>query len=347
MPTPGKVLVGLSGGVDSAVCVRLLRQQGYEVQGVVIQFSPAHAASVQAAQTAAKELDIPLHVHHCEERFEQEVIRPFCAAYAAGRTPNPCVLCNPSVKFHELAQLADEMGIEYIASGHYARLQERDGMYFVARARSAARDQSYMLYRLPQSILRRLLLPVGEFEKPDIRAMAAQMGLSSADAPDSQEICFIPDGDYAAFIEKRGIPGLQGRFVGPGGEDLGPHKGVLHYTVGQRRGIGLSLGRPAFVKTIEPGGDIRLGYSGEEYFSSVLLQDVVTTSGAPLQSGQRCQVKVRSMARPVPCTIQVLPSGGIALLFDETQRAPAPGQAAVLYAEDLVIGGGTISQALP
>lgn len=340
--TQDKVLVALSGGVDSSVCVRILQQQGFAVQGVVISFSPAHGKAVQAATVAAKELGIPLRVAHCEEAFETEVVHPFCSAYIQGQTPNPCILCNPGVKFKVLAACADEMGIYYIASGHYARIEEENGVYHVARAASHKRDQSYMLYRLPQEILSRLCLPIGEFEKPTIRRMAQEYGLSSAQNPDSQEICFIPDGDYAAYIQGRGYTAKQGRFIGPGGEDLGPHKGVLHYTVGQRRGIGLSMGKPIFVKRIQQNGDILLGWAGQEFSSAVVLRDVVSASGKPFENGLHCAVKIRSMAQPVGCTVQY--SGAVQLVFDEAQRAPAPGQSAVLYSGELVLGGGFIEE---
>lgn len=341
MSAPDKVLVALSGGVDSAVCVRILQQQGFAVGGVVISFSPAHAGTVQAAKVAAKELGIPLTVRHCEERFDEMVVQPFCQAYAAGCTPNPCVVCNPNVKFYLLAAEADKQGIHYIASGHYARVVQHGQFYYVARAESTARDQSYMLYRLGQDILGRLCLPVGEFEKTDIRTMAQQMGLTSANAPDSQEICFIPDGDYAAFIEARGIQGKSGRFIAPGGQPLGPHKGILHYTVGQRKGLGIALGKPAFVQGILPNGDVQLAWSGEEYFTAVTLEDIVTADGQPLEDGGSYTVKIRSRAKPVPCRIAA-GGGATKLVFENPQRAPAPGQSAVLYSQNRVIGGGFI-----
>lgn len=187
-----KVLVALSGGVDSSVCIQILRDQGFDVQAVVIRFSPAHDAAVRAAQTVARQLGVPLIEEDCTEEFEQQVVEPFCAQYCAGRTPSPCVLCNPRVKFAALARVADRLGIRYIATGHYARVTEENGLYYVRAAVSPERDQSYMLYGLPQNILARLCLPVGEFEKSDIREMAASAQLASADAPDSQEICFIP-----------------------------------------------------------------------------------------------------------------------------------------------------------
>lgn len=337
-----RVLVGLSGGVDSAVCVNVLRQQGFEVQGAVIRFSPAHDKAVEEAKKAAAALGVPLTVIDAGEAFEQEVVEPFCAAYCAGRTPNPCVLCNPAVKFKLLAAEADKLGCRFIATGHYARVEDRgDGVYTVCRAVSTARDQSYMLYQLGQDILSRLCLPLGEFEKDDVRQMARDASLPCADAPDSMEICFIPDGDYAAFIEGRGLAGKEGHFIAPDGADLGPHKGVLRYTLGQRKGLGLALGKPAFVKAIRENGDVALGWAGEEFFGGMRLSDVCTPDGAPLPAGHY-EVKVRSAAAPVGCTFD----GNGMVRFDEPARAPAPGQSAVFYDGDAVVGGGFIAEAL-
>lgn len=335
-----RVLMALSGGVDSSVGVRLLQRRGFEVSGLVIRFSPAHEAAVAAARRAAEELGIPLAVAEAEALFEEAVIVPFCAAYAAGRTPNPCVVCNPAVKFRLLAKAADEAGIPYIATGHYARVFRQDGRFFVARAKSARRDQSYMLYRLPQAVLARLLLPAGETEKAAVRQMAGDNGLSSASAPDSQEICFIPDGDYAAYLHRRGITGKQGRFWAPNGADLGPHKGVEHYTVGQRRGLGLSLGRPAFVGSISPEGDVRLAFVEDTLAAGLALTDVLSADGTPLEG--EYSVKIRSMARPVPCRAWLDENGAQRVIFGQPQRSPAPGQHAVLYRDELVMGGGVI-----
>lgn len=340
------ILVALSGGVDSSVCIQILREQGFKVQAVVIRFSPAHDAAVAAAQAVARQMGVPLTVEDRTQAFEREVIDPFCAQYCAGRTPNPCVLCNPRVKFAALARVADRLGIRLIATGHYARIEEENGFYYVRSALCAERDQSYMLYGLPQEVLSRLCLPVGEFDKEDIRAIAAEAKLVSADAPDSQEICFIPDGDYAAYIAARGGVPLQGHFIGPNGEDLGAHKGVWHYTVGQRKGLNIAYGSPLFVRRIRPDGNIELACGGGEFFAGIVLEDAARTDGKPLLPGQRYSVKVRSRATAAPCTVQALENHLLTLRFDEPQRAPAPGQAAVLYEGELVRGGGVIVEML-
>ena len=333
-----KVLVGMSGGVDSSVTVRILQDQGFSVEGAVIRFSPVHEAAVSAARQTADTLKIPLHVIDASEAFEENVIRPFCENYCTGRTPNPCILCNPTVKFRLLAEKATELGCRFISTGHYARVQVgKDGISRIAVPESAARDQSYMLYRLPQEILSRLILPLGEFEKDDIREMARALGLACADAPDSMEICFIPDGDYAAFIRARGFVAKSGRFIGPDGEDLGEHAGVDHYTVGQRKGLGIAAGRPLFVKSILPNGDIQLAETGQEYSSRLSLIDIATPDGHPLPAGDYL-VKIRSTAKPVLCIFD----GGNTVTFPEPVRAPAPGQSAVFYRNGEVFGGGII-----
>lgn len=337
-----KVLVGVSGGVDSAVCVHILREQGFAVTGAVIRFSPAHDKAVEEARKAAAALGIPLEIIEAGEEFERQVVEPFCQAYCAGRTPNPCVLCNPTVKFKLLAARADELGIPFIATGHYARVEQTAaGQYHIAQPASVARDQSYMLYRLGQDILSRLCLPLGEFEKEDIRQIARDLGLPCADSPDSMEICFIPDGDYAAFIRGRGLEDKPGRFIAPDGKDLGPHKGVMHYTLGQRKGLGLALGKPAFVKAIRENGDVELGWAGEEFFSGMTLRDVCCAAGDELPAGDYL-VKIRSAAKPVPCHYD----GKGLVRFEEPARAPAPGQSAVFYGGGLVLGGGFIDQIL-
>ncbi len=337
-----KILVGLSGGVDSATCVHLLTAAGFAVEGAFICFSPAHHAMQPAAETAAKELGIPLHIINAEELFDETVALPFCRTYCAGKTPNPCILCNPLVKFNLLAQKATELGIACIATGHYARTVTKKGTVYLRTAASTSRDQSYMLYRLPQSILERLVLPLGEHEKSNVRHIAEAAALSAAAAPDSQEICFVPEGDYAAYVEGRGFKSPAGNFIAPNGTVAGPHKGLLHYTVGQRRGLGVALGKPAFVKEISPNGDIYLGFGGEEFAAGIELEDTFWAEGKPPENGTYT-VKIRSMAAPAACAFQVQ-NGKATVLFAAPQRAPAPGQSAVLYSGGLVLGGGFITK---
>lgn len=331
------VLVALSGGVDSSVCVQILQQQGFAVQAAVIRFSPAHEGAVEAAQKAAGQLGVPLHVIDAQEEFDRLVVSPFCESYCRGETPNPCIRCNPALKFRLLAEEADRLSIDLIATGHYARVvQDEDGLYRIHRPESEARDQSYMLYRLEQDILKRLVLPLGEFEKDDIREMARESGLACADAPDSMEICFIPDGDYTGFIRARGLTDRSGRFIGPEGQDLGPHKGVASYTVGQRRGLGIALGEPVFVQRILENGDVQLGRAGQEFARRVRLRDWAGPSEMP--PAGIYLARVRSAAKPAACRFD----GAEWLEFDEPVRAPAPGQSAVLYAGGAVLGGGII-----
>lgn len=342
-PDGARVLVALSGGVDSAVCTRLLLEQGYRAEAAVIRFSPAHEGAVTAARAAAAQLGVPLHVIEGEELFDETVALPFCHSYCRGETPNPCVVCNPGVKFRLLAQTADALGIRLLATGHYARvLRDADGAYRVHTAASAARDQSYMLYRLGQNILSRLLLPLGGLEKEQIRAMARQAGLACADAPDSMELCFVPDGDYAGYIERRGFACPAGHFIAPDGRDLGPHKGIAHYTVGQRRRLGVALGQPVFVQRILPGGDIQLAYAGSEWAGRLLLQGVCTPTGAPLPAGEYA-AKIRSAAKPAECRYDG--AGGVS--FAQPVRAAAPGQSVVFYQNGAVMGGGFIQEARP
>ena len=340
-----KVLVGVSGGVDSSVCVDLLKKQGLTVEGVVIRFSPESDEAVEDARKVCEKLDIPLHIADAQADFHKYVVTPFCRNYVSGRTPNPCIVCNPHVKFATLIKKADELGIGYIATGHYAQVEKVDETFYVKKAISTAKDQSYMLYRLPQEILSRLLLPIGSYEKPEIRDMAGALELFTADKPDSQEICFIPDGDYSAFIKNLGYKTKYGWLMSPEGKRLRRHDGVHNFTIGQRKGLGVALGKPAFVKEITEKGDVLLGYAGEEFFTGVELSSPVYPAGR-LEKNSEVTIKVRSASKGDAAKVVFSDSEKIVLEFVQPVRAAAPGQSVVIYNGDYVIAGGFIEKAI-
>ena len=342
-----KILVGVSGGVDSSVCVDILRRQGFDVYGAVINFNDHSETAIADAHKVCSHLDIPICVIDARESFEKNVVQPFCQNYVNGRTPNPCVVCNPLVKLKKLCDKADEMGIFYIATGHYAQIEEADGKFYVKKAHNNAKDQSYMLYRLPQNILKRLILPLGQYEKPEIRAMAQDLQLFTADKPDSQEICFIPDGNHGAFIENRGYKIKKGFFISPEGKKLTQHKGIHNYTIGQRKGLNIALGKPAFVKEICENGNILLGYAGEEFFDSVVLENPVYTTGKFFDIGDEFVVKIRSAAKGDAAIVEHSDENTIVLRFPAPVRAAAKGQSVVVYRDEFVMGGGFIAKAMP
>lgn len=345
--TNKRILVALSGGVDSSVCVYLLKEQGYQVEGAVIEFSPAHTAAVQAAQRSAEQLGIPLHIIRAHDEFRKNVIEPFCLEYKAGRTPNPCIICNPTTKFRLICEKAKALGIPYIATGHYAGVVKTDRGWLIRRSACLQRDQSYMLYRLTQEQLSMLILPLEGMEKPVVREIAAKIGLSCADAPDSQEICFIPDNDYAGYIERNFGKSKQGNIIAPDGQVCGQHQGLLHYTVGQRKHIGVALGYPVFIKSMDPEKNcIYLAKTGDEYAKGITLTDCVTFDHPIWDSTPTCAyVKIRSRASLSPAKITLQENGTATILFDQPQRAPAPGQSCVIYTDDgYVLGGGFIDK---
>ena len=289
-------------------------------------------------------MGIPLIVAQEEEWFQREVVTPWAEAYRRGQTPNPCILCNPSTKFALLCREAKARGFDTIVTGHYAGIEEREGRYLLKKAKFLPRDQSYMLYRLSQEQLSMLCLPLEGMAKDQVRAIAAQAGLPCASAPDSQEICFIPDNNYPSYIEERFGTMPEGDFISPEGNICGRHKGLLHYTVGQRKGLGIALGRPVFIKSMDPRTNrIYLGDAGEEFAAGVVLRDCrwIPFDGKPTRP-IRAGVKIRSMAKEAEAQITPLPNGAARVLFDIPQRAPAPGQSCVFYDEDYVLGGGYI-----
>ena len=337
-----KVLVALSGGVDSSVCVHLLKQAGYEVGAVVLNMSQAHGSTVEAARRSAEEQGIPLVVKDMSEPFQKKVVSYFVSEYQRGRTPNPCIVCNPLVKFKALIDTADEEGYDFVATGHYAKLIRKDGLTYLAKGDSLARDQSYMLYRLGQRELSRLLFPLAELPKDEVRKIAAQIGLSCAQKPDSQEICFIPDNDYAGYIEEKYGASGPGDFISPEGVPCGRHKGIIHYTVGQRKRLGIALGRPVFVKEIDPVTNrVYLADEQDAYEKEILVSGISMTYPEGIRDGIRAEVKIRSRATTVPCQV-FIEGENLRVVFDEPQKAPAKGQSAVLYDGAIVLGGGFI-----
>ena len=348
-----KVVLGLSGGVDSTTAALLLQEKGYEVIGLYFDAmgKGREDAGAVRAEMAAKQLGIKFLYRDVSDIFREKVIGNFCSEYVCGRTPNPCIVCNPDVKFKTLLAAADEVGADWIATGHYAGTYQdpESEEWFIRRAKSEAKDQSYMLYRLTQQQLSMLLLPLEGLEKTQVRQSAHQLGLACADAPDSQEICWLPDGDYASFIEQKLGSCPAGEFISPDGTVCGQHKGLLHYTVGQRKHLGVALGYPVFIRSIDPQSNrIYLARTGEEYAQGVLLRDCVIQPNPLLALHQpaRAQVKVRSRAPDAPATITLLPDGCAHVLFDTPQRAPAPGQSCVIYDGDIVLGGGFIEKQL-
>lgn len=344
--TKKKVLIAMSGGVDSSAAALLLLRQGYEVAGATLSLC---GNDVLGAQRLCEGLGIPFYVFDERARFAREVMDHFVAEYCAGRTPNPCIDCNRCLKFGAFFDRAMAMGFDYIATGHYARVDydAARGSYRLLRGKSRAKDQSYVLYQLTQQQLAHLLLPVGSFEKPEIRARAAEAGLSSADQPDSQDICFIPDGDYVRFLRDYGaVTPLPGDFVDAQGRVLGRHRGLVCYTAGQRKGLGISADRPLYVLSKNAENNTVLLGDNESLFSPALIASRVNWIMGTPDDIVRCTAKTRYSQRECEAIVTPLPNGGAHVALLTPQRAVTAGQAVVFYSGEEVLGGGTIEQPL-
>lgn len=350
-----KVIVGMSGGVDSAVAAFLLKKEGYDVIGVTLRTwlsdtgEEGRCCELDDARIICNKIGIPYYPLNCADVFKERVIDPFVNAYLNGKTPNPCIECNRYVKWDRMLYYGQVFHADFVATGHYAYVVRKpNGRFTVKTALHAEKDQTYMLYKLSQEQLSRTLMPLGDMSKEEVRKIAADAGLVVANKPDSQEICFVPEGSYVDYIKdhaEREIPG-EGNFVDEEGNILGRHKGIINYTVGQRKGLGIALGYHAYVKSINPETNEVVLVSEER-----ILLDKITCSGLNFLSIEKpklgesfeCDVKVRYHHIPVKAVVNITKEDAVEILFKEPVKLAAPGQSAVFYDEDgCIIGGGII-----
>lgn len=350
-----RIMVAMSGGVDSSMAAALLLEQGHTICGATLRLydSPDGAGDAcgslkdaEDARLTCERLGVPHYTFAFQEAFRQEVIDRFAEGYRCGETPNPCIDCNRYIKFRKLLDKAAEMGWDYVATGHYARIDRdsQSGRYRLRKAADASKDQTYVLYGLSQEDLAHVLFPLGDFTKAQIRDMAAARGMITAHKPDSQDICFVKDGDYAGFLEREmAVPSPAGDFVSGDGRVLGHHKGIIHYTIGQRKGLGLSLPAPLYVTAKDTARNQVVLGPNSELMADVLEADRLNWSAIqPPSESISVMAKARYKQPEAPAMVIPLADGNVRVVFEQPQRALTPGQAIVFYREDIVLGGGTI-----
>lgn len=348
----------MSGGVDSAVACLLLHQQGYQVVGLTMNLLPPEAdacgrvvccgaAAAESARRVCTHLGIPHYLLNMREAFAESVIAPFCEGYASGRTPNPCIACNREIKFDLLLTYALAAGLDSIATGHYARIvwDQNAQRWLLLKGVDSQKDQSYVLYCLTQAQMRRCLMPLGDMTKERVRAVAREAGLPNADAEESQDICFVPDGRTGEFVAQRlGLGDSSGEIVDTRGRVLGKHRGIFHFTIGQRRGLGIGGNGPLYVKEIRPEDNRVVVGEEEELYARRLLAEEVNWMGEEPQAEIAAEAVTRYRRAPAPAQVRPLDGGRVEVQFAQPQRALTPGQAVVLYSGAQVLAGGTIAQ---
>ncbi|MBR6978080.1 MAG: tRNA 2-thiouridine(34) synthase MnmA [Lachnospiraceae bacterium] len=353
-----KALIAMSGGVDSSVSALLMKQAGYECVGCTMRLydnemigEDLHSTccsqkDTRDARLVTLRLGIPYYIFHYEEQFRDTLIEPFVCAYEEGRTPNPCIECNRIFKFGLLQEQMKELECDCVVTGHYARIEEdpQNGRMLLKKGLDASKDQSYVLYTMTQEQLKNTRFPLGTLRKEEVRRIAEENGFTNAHKSDSQDICFVPDGDYVGFMERfRGTEYPKGDFVDREGHVIGRHKGYVHYTIGQRRGLGIAAAHPLYVLEVRPEDNVVVLGREEELFRKELFAGQVNLISVEKLTGpMRVSAKIRYRHKEQPATVYPEQDGRIRVVFDEAQRAITPGQAVVLYQDDVVVGGGVI-----